>query len=40
LGYVHTAKVEKPYQINQPKVGNESKGEEIRKMLADSSGYV
>jgi hypothetical protein len=22
LGYVHTAKLERPYEINEPKVGN------------------
>jgi hypothetical protein len=38
LGYIHTAKVEKPYYIKTPKIGNESKGEELRKLLAVSSG--
>lgn len=38
LGYVHTAKVEKAYQIKIPKIGNESKGEELRRLLAVASG--
>lgn len=26
LGFVHTAKLDRPYEISQPKVGNEQKG--------------
>lgn len=40
MGYIHTAKLERPYQINQPKIGNEEKGAEIRQMLAKSTAYV
>ncbi len=30
LGYIHTAKLERPYAISAPKIGNEQKGAEIR----------
>lgn len=40
LGYVHTAKLERPYGINEPKVGNEDKGQEISISLAKTTGYT
>jgi hypothetical protein len=39
LGYIHTAKLEKAYEISSPKVGNEKRGAEIRQMLARSTAF-
>ena len=39
LGYVHTAKLERPYEISAPKIGTEQKGAEIQQMLAKSTGF-
>lgn len=39
LGYIHTAKLERAYEISSPKVGNEKKGLEIRQMLARSTAF-
>lgn len=39
LGYVHTARLEKPYEISKPKVGNEQRGAEIQRLLAMSTGW-
>ena len=39
LGCIHTAKLAKPYQITHPTATEESKGDCLRKMLAQVSGY-
>ena len=38
LGYVHTAHLQRPYQMDKVKVGNENQGEKLRKQLAVATG--
>ena len=38
LGYIHTPKLQRPYSIARPKIGNEDKGVELRQLLAKCSG--
>lgn len=39
LGYVHTARLEKAYEIAKPKVGNEERGAEIQHLLTKSTNW-
>ena len=40
LGYVHTARLQKSYQMKKAKVGTESVGEELRRQLAVATGLT